>query len=139
MSKKPEWNVFHHNINSNKIEKYNVFDHGGFMQYVEKLPHNKDAFIEGLKKEVQYYFWCKCEAEVVITSWPAYIDAREYQKITEENNKSIEERGSPARVLNVGTTAGRKIDIYEQLMLNWDAFAEYTWKTMHPRLAKRDE
>jgi hypothetical protein len=126
-----EWNVFHHNVNAKKIERYNVFNHSSFYNSVIKIAKNKETFSEDLRKEVMYYFWAKCEMEVVITSWPPYIDAKEYERLTKENNTWIEQRGEPARCLNVCMTVGEKIDIYEQLMLNWDKFVEYTWNTLN--------
>ena len=44
-----------------------------------------------------YWFWSKCEHEIIISSWP-YTDK-----------------------------AAAKIDIYQQVMMNWDIFLEYTW------------
>lgn len=53
-----------------------------------------DDFIEErLKSECMYYFWSKCEYEIVIRGWP-----------NEECN--------------------RKIDIYEQLIANWNIFKD---------------
>ena len=126
------WNVFRYNINARIIERYNVFNHSGFYTYVLKIDRkDKTAFAEQLKREAMYYFWSKCEMEVVITSWPPYIDANEYDRLTKENNENIDKRGESARVLNICPTVGEKIDIYEQLMLNWDMFVEYTWNTLN--------
>ena len=127
-----EWNVFRYDFNARKIETYNVFNHGSFYNDVMKIPRkNKLEFAEKLRREAQYYFWSKCEMEIVMTSWPPYIDESEYQRLTKERNEHIEKRGDAPRVLNVCTTVGSKIDIYEQLMLNWDMFVEYTWNTLN--------
>lgn len=127
-----EWNVFRYDINARKIETYNVFNHGSFYNDVMKIPRkDKLEFTEKLRREAQYYFWSKCEMEIVVTSWPPYIDENEYQRLTKERNERIEKRGDTPRVLNVCTTVGSKIDIYEQLMLNWDMFVEYTWNTLN--------
>ena len=126
------WNVFHENFNARKIEVYNVFNHSSFYNNVIKLSRkNKDEFAEQLKREAMYYFWSKCEMEIVVTSWPSYIDENEYQRLTKERNEHIEKRGDTPRVLNFCPTVGSKIDIYEQLMLNWDMFVEYTWNTLN--------
>lgn len=124
-----EWNVFRHDINSKKIVKYNVFDHSSFLASVKKLRMDKDTFSEQLRREAQYYFWSKCEHEVIITSWPAYISKEEYERITKEVT-SIESRDKIFRVVNIVPTVGSKIDIYEQLMLNWNNFVEYTWNKL---------
>ena len=126
------WNVFRYDINARKIETYNVFNHGSFYNDVMKIPRkDKLEFTEKLRREAQYYFWSKCEMEIVVTSWPPYIDEEEYNRLTKERNEHITKRGDTPRVLNVCTTVGSKIDIYEQLMLNWDMFVEYTWNTLN--------
>ena len=121
-----EWNVFRHDINNKKIVKYNVFDHSSFLASVKKLRMDKNTFSEQLRREAQYYFWSKSEHEVVIASWPVYISMDEYERITKELT-AIENRDRGFRVVNVCPTVGSKIDIYEQLMLNWDNFVEYVW------------
>ena len=125
------WNIYRYDFNSRKIEKYNVFNHSGFDKDVKKIPRDDKAeFAEKLRREAQYYFWSKCEMEVVITSWPPYIDENEYKRISKEREEHIEKRGNEPRILNICPTVGSKIDIYEQLMLNWDYFVDYVWNTL---------
>jgi hypothetical protein len=131
-TKNLKWNVFRENINTRIIEKYNVFDHCSFYNDVTKLPRkNKIEFSESLRKEAMYYFWSKCEMEVVIVSWPPHINLDEYKRLTKEYDEHVNKRGEPPRLLNVHPTVGEKIDIYEQLMLNWDLFVDYTWNTLN--------
>ena len=124
-----EWNVFRHDFNGKKIVTYNVFEHSSFLASVKKLRKDKETFSEQLRREAQYYFWSKCEHEVIITSWPAYISKEEYDRITREIT-SIENKDKVIRIVNIAPTVGSKIDIYEQLMLNWNKFVEYTWNTL---------
>lgn len=125
------WNVYRYDFNARKIETYNVFNHGGFYNDVMKIPRkDKVEFADKLRREAQYYFWSKCEMEVVITSWPPYIDENEYKRISKEREEHIENRGNEPRVLNICPTVGSKIDIYDQLMLNWDYFVDYVWNTL---------
>ena len=59
---KLKWNVFYHNINNNKIEVINIFNHWKFSEDVEKSLKkikDKNEFAEALKKDLLYYFWCK--------------------------------------------------------------------------------
>ena len=125
-----EWNVFRHEFNTKEIVKYNVFDHPGFMNDVLKIRKDKETFADQLRREAQYYFWSKCEHEVVIASWPVYISKDEYTRITKELT-SVENRDKAFRVVNICPTVGSKIDVYEQLMLNWDKFVEYTWNALY--------
>lgn len=125
-----EWYVYHYNVNARQIEKYNVFDHFSFANALNRLPRNKQEFATALQKEAMYYFWAKSEMEVVLCSWPPYIEKAEYDRLTKEvESRKINKQS--IRVLNVNPVAETKIDIYEQLMLNWDAFVDYTWNTLN--------
>ena len=96
-----KWNVYYYNINRQKIESYNIFEHGSFAHYVKeaiKKYKEKESFTEQLKRELQYYFWSKAEWEIIITPWCG--------------NKSPDEI---------------KIDVYDQVMLNWEIFVDYVW------------
>lgn len=96
-----KWNVFYHDINRDKIGTYNIFKHGGFREDVKnaiKKYKDKDEFAEQLKKELMYYFWAKCEWEIILSPW-----------VGGRNTKDI------------------KIDVYDQVMLNWDVFLDYVW------------
>ena len=45
-----------------------------------------------------YYFWSKCEWEIILSDWP------------------------PS-----DTFCKEKIDVFDQVMLNWDIFVDYIW------------
>ena len=74
-----EWNVYFHDFNRNEIDK---------MEFKEKL-----------RKELMYWFWSKCEYEIVISPWVG-------------RNKE---------------EAEVKIDIHDQVMLNFNRFVDYCW------------
>ena len=124
-----KWYVYRHDVNAKLIEKYNVFDHSGFDRDIKKLIKSKctkEEFSEELKRIALYCFWSKCEMETVICSWPVYIDAAEYSRITNEVNERKRDNRI-FRVSNVNPEVGMKIDIYDQLQLNWDVFVDYVW------------
>lgn len=94
-----EWNVWRDELNANKIEAFNVFNHCSFRRAVLDIfnkPIHMDEFEEMIDKEAMYYFWCKTEYEVMIGG------------LFERRQKT-------------------KIDIYSQLKLNWDRFIDYLW------------
>ena len=97
-----EWNVFYHNWNSRKIETYNVFHHGGFLKDVEKYLkkcESREEFAEELRRSLLYYFWSKSEWEILVGPWiGSWKDKTE------------------------------KVDVYQQVMMNWDKFLDYVWK-----------
>ena len=56
-----------------------------------------------LERLCMYYFWSKCEYEVIVSSWPPREGSEE------------------------------KIDIYDQLKANWDIFKELVFKELKLR------
>lgn len=98
-----EWNVYLEDFNNKKIRVYNIFNHYTFYEYClkakKKYKDDKDKFLDKIKSSLMYCFWSKCEYEIVLTSWP-------------KRNNFYEER----------------IDVYDQVMLNWSIFSEYIWE-----------
>lgn len=123
------WNVFYHDFNGRKIKVWNVFNHGSFCRDVEEELLRDDSvyktyeeFSERLRRVSQYYFWSRSEYEVVLTSWTSRIDNKELDRL----NKRREEY--PHHLSHsVNLEVGEKVDIHDQLELNWDAFAKYVW------------
>lgn len=101
-----EWYVYYDNINKKEITRFNIFDHGGFLQDFLKIvssAHTKEYFSELLRKSLMYYFWSRAEYEVQIYPWPA---------------KSLYD-------------PHLKVDIFGQIIMNWQAFVDYTWAHRH--------
>ena len=99
-----EYYVYKQNINGSEFERYNVFQHGSFSESLIKNAekHHTDRFVfdESLKADLMYYFWSKCEYEIMIKS---IFDSDFHTK-------------------------PKKIDIYDQVMLNWNMFENYVWE-----------
>ena len=98
------WNVYCYDLNSNKIMTYNIFRHGRFREDVTndlKECNNKDEFAKRLKSNLHYYFWSKCEWEILIKGWLSNWLSNESGEL--------------------------KADVYDQVMLNWDIFPNYVW------------
>lgn len=116
------WNVYRNDFNSKEIKVFNVFNHYRFREDVEKLIKSKpsyDELSEQLRKTAMYYFWSKCEHEVVVTSFPPRIGASEIQRIRND---------SYPYGTSVNLKTGSKVDVYNQLQLNWDQFVGYVWR-----------
>lgn len=97
----PTWNVIVHNINADRIETYNVFEHGGLRRDIAELAKKRKTqaeFAEELRRSLCYWFWSKCEWEVLVSPWCG-----------SRNVKPL------------------KIDVYWQVMNNWDLFLAYAW------------
>ena len=124
------WNVYREDFNHRAIVEYNIFDHSSFAQDVNKLLKAdipQDEFAEQLKRSLMYWFWCKSEHEVVISSWPVYIDKAELDRINTEYEEYNNKWDHYPYKINVSPDVGKKIDIYSQVMMNWEQFVEYIW------------
>lgn len=107
-----EWYVYYYNCNGKRIEKYNVFEHGSFKKEFDlllELGLSKEEFSDKLKRILMYYFWSKCEWETVLKPWVG--------------DDSVEE----------------KIDVFDQVMLNWDKFVDYCWSFTPKYMAEQSE
>lgn len=96
-----KWNVFYYDINKHEITTFNIFNHGRFNEDVQKnlkMTKDKNEFARKLKYDLMYYFWCKAEYEVIVSPWCDSI-----------NTESV------------------KVDIYTQVMNNFDIFVDYVW------------
>jgi len=95
-----EWNVLYDDFNAKKITTYNIFDHGYFLEdckfIASKNIEKREEFAEEIRKLLSYYFWSKCEWEIIVSEWPP-------------SKRNVE----------------KKISVYDQIMINWDRFIDY--------------
>lgn len=127
------WNVF--NECNGEICPLNIFEYNyRFLEDLliakRKYKDNFKEFAEHVRKSLQYYYWSRSEYETIITSWPPYIESEELDRLNREKEIRLEKYGTfyrEAAVLNVS----HKIDIYTQVMMNWDRFIDYIWNNKH--------
>lgn len=102
-----KWFVIRFDPNKNEMCDYNIFNHGSFCEFVkntfELYKNDPVAFKDNLRKCVLYFFWAKCEYEIIISEWPPRAD---------------------------GKNCSKKIDIYEQVIKNFALFADYVWTSL---------
>jgi DNA-directed RNA polymerase specialized sigma subunit len=137
------WVVYCSDINRNEIKTFNIFNHSRFREDVEKYLKkykDKEEFAEHLKRSLMYHFWSKCEWEVVITDWVPHITMKELDRLNAEREKTSREYGRDPYTLYVNPEVAEKIDVYEQVMNNWEIFLDYVWnsKIHRPRKKKTD-
>ena len=98
------WFVWIENVNARRIEHFNIFLHGGFLsecrEAAQKYGDDRERFEDAVDKSMRYYYWCKCEWEIVLDSWPPRADH----------------------------AYARKVDVFTQVMLNEDHFMDYIWE-----------
>ena len=127
------WNVYRYDINSQKIYQYNVFNHGRFLEEVKDIKtKDKDEFSEKLRIIAMYYFCSKAEHEIVITSFPPYINKDEVSRIIRIASENDVYRYN-RYTMHVNLDRGEKIDIYNQLQMNWEHFVDYVWNSKGKR------
>ena len=101
--KNKHWYVIFHDFNTKEFKPYDVLNHYTFSKdlnkYIKKYVEG-DITYSNLKERVrisaQSCFWARCEYEVVLSCFPP--------------NENVDDK---------------KIDIYYQLMLNFDVFFKY--------------
>ena len=102
------WNVYVEDFNARRMKTYNIFRHFRFSEDVKKIykkhKDDFDSFAEEIRRSLMYYFWSKSEWEIILTSWP--------------KRDNFEEK---------------KVDVYDQVMQNWDVFIRYVWEMAHAR------
>lgn len=134
---KLEWNVFTEDWNAKKIKTFNIFNHGRFLEDVKKSLkecESKEEFAEKLRNHLCYYYWAKCEWEIVITSFPARITKDELNRLNKELGADIKKHRHEPYSMWVSTTVGKKIDVYSQVLMNFSHIVDYVWS--HKRSKK---
>lgn len=96
------WNVLIEDANKKCIAIYNIFNHGGFLkdcrEAVRQADGDRMVFEKLIQNDLQYYFWARSEWEIILSAWPPHSDFD-----------------------------GAKIDVYDQIILNWTQFIDYLW------------
>lgn len=97
-----EWWVYWSNPNTNAVEKRNVFNLSvRFNEELDNLRQHPELnyvqFAECLMRSVKYCFQSKCEYEIVVSPWAC------------------------------SNPSGTKIDVSNQLILNWVPFSRYVY------------
>ena len=134
------WNVFYHNCNADEIEALNIFRHGRFREDTQealKIAKNKAEFALIIKRELRYYFWSKSEYELIIRltdddrvfllPWCGSRDP-EGEKLEVTNEMNFDWLGfAKYHIDNQVYKSEAKIDIYDQVMFQFDEFINYMW------------
>ena len=135
-----EWNVYRYNCNSNKIEQYNIFEHGSFDKYLKKAYKEckaKEEFAERIKSELRYCFWSKSQHELIIeitednriflNPWVGCRNPEEIKiDVTDDTNFDWHSFSAHHTEKQIYKNKA-KIDIFDQVVWNWEEFVDYAW------------
>lgn len=140
------WTAMCFDINAKEFKPYNVLRYReDFVKQLKKKVTTKEEFAKKMRSEMMYYYWGKCEAEVVLSKkddriimspWVGpddiTLDVTDradfdwvgfFEKKTSEFYKKDEV----------------KIDIFDQLNYRWDEFIDYCWNFHHKWQRKKVE
>ena len=144
------WTAIYYNSNAQEFQPYNVLKYKeDFVKQLKKKVESKEEFSQRMKSEMMYYFWSKCEIEVILTNqgdriimspWIGPEDLildvtdREDFNWVDFFNKKVECYTNKTKI---------KIDIWDQIFYQWDDFINYCWNFRHKwqrkNLGRRDE
>lgn len=151
MAKKlPVWNVYYKGWSDPRVHTVNVFTFGQFDSIFKSLKkilrklrkETKDlsgreadrarerirkALSDELHGDLVYYFWSKCEYEIIMSEWPEHYDCdRAGEKAAEFASQDPEwykDHDKVSRVLYAADTGHDvKVDIFSQIDANYEHF-----------------
>lgn len=134
------WNVYDYHFSAPELRIFNVFNHHSFLEYVQKLLAKdmpKEEFTELLRREVFYYYWGKTEWECIITNTEPKISRNELCRVLSECYEQLPKSQPTPRHFCINLYDAYKLDVYSQVMLNWDEFVDYVWQ--YSKTAKKLE
>ena len=128
--------VYVENINKRKIEKYNVLNDGIIEELLKRVDKfsDKKQFAETLEQIIMYHYWSRSEWEIILTDWPPHMKTEELSKLNSEVDKYQKDYGHDPYSLTVNLSTAEKIDVYDQVMMNWNIFIDYAWENLKGEL-----
>lgn len=141
MEKELVWNVHNHKSNKDEIEEFNIFHHTSFNKNVKRIlksykkSDDKESFAKEMDRELHYYFWSKCEWEVIITKidgkimlYP-WIGSKTKNTLDVTNDKDFNwiEFYEDIKKRYLFSDGPIKIDAYDQIRFCFDEFIDYCW------------
>ena len=154
-----EWNVYREDFNSGEIKVWNIFNHWGFydacMKARKKFKEDREAFANDIKGWLRYFFWAKCEYEIILDHWPSGewyelrndVTTAELKKMYEQaglkfdswrvNDKSVDKKLIIKVFPDENRFRQKKVDVCQQVENNWDRFIDYVWENRKELKARK--
>ena len=64
---------------------------------------------------------------MLVTRFPGYIEQEQINKLMDEWDKCRRDNGHYPYGSHVEIKGCKKVDVYSQVRLNWQAFVDYVW------------
>ena len=134
------WLVTYYDCNTDKIKYYDILKYReDFIKKLKKKCVTKEEFAEKMNREMMYYFWSKCEWEVIIELdddgrvWLSpWVGSRNNEKVDVTDRTDFDWKGfAETRIGRQIHKNKTKIDVYSQLEYMWDEFIDYVWNYHH--------
>ena len=132
------WFAMYYNSNAKQFQPYDILKYREeFIKKLKKKVTSKEEFADKMKSEMMYYFWSKCEWEVILSNidgriimspWVGPEDIildvtnKEDFNWTDFFNKQAEHYTNKYRI---------KIDIWDQINYKFVEFIDYCWNFHH--------
>lgn len=133
-----KYNVLIWDINSNKVQQYDVLP---YFRNCWKEKYNKEdckkiketkqnkkrkeLLKEWVHRKSLYMFWSRCQWEFLISSWP-YGSKQFYDDIKEflSSDYNLEKIDDKIQLENIITGSMKKIDVHKQIEMNIDIIVD---------------
>lgn len=105
------WNVYRYSPTAKKVITFNVFDHCGFKMDAENALRKcktKEELAKKVKSSLFCYFCSKYEWEIILSPYTLSLDKTDV-----------------------------KVDVYSQIMINWEHFINYIWSYKKQRKSSK--
>ena len=136
------WLVTHHDCNADKIKYYDILKYRqDFIKKLKKQCTTKEEFAEKMEREMMYYFWSKCEWEVIIELdddgrvWLSpWVGSRNPERIDVTDREDFDWKGFANEHIGKQIYKNRaKVDVFDQLTYG-DQFEKLVDLCWHTRL-----
>lgn len=134
------WKVKNFDCNRQLIEDYNILKYReDFIKKLKKKCATKEEFSEKMRREMMYYFWSKCEWELIVEIdnnnriWLSpWVGCKEPENVRVDvtDKKDFDWKGFAEKHISQQRYKNEvKIDVYDQLEWRWEEFIDYCWYT----------
>lgn len=132
------WLAMYYDVNAREFKPYNVLRYReDFIKQLKKKVTTREEFAEEMRSKMMYYYWSKCEVEVVLSKKDGRIIMSPWVG-PKDVTLDVTDRPDFDWVDFFDKKASQfykkdeiKIDIFDQLNYHWDDFIDYCWNFHH--------
>lgn len=127
------WNVMFEDWNQG-IGYINVFNcNWPFKESVykayKKYKNDFDKFSKAVHSSLMCEYWARSQYEIIVAPWPCRLSEEEVERLSQDIEK--QKKTYPDAVYHSAyprIERAIKVDIYSQIMMNWEVFINYLWE-----------